>query len=76
MLKIFEREVGRIFTMGKSLVGKKQRFAYPKQEAEAIRIQAREHDEQVLLKNDLDSQTSAESVKFFVDYKHSKGNYF
>jgi len=77
MLKIFEREVGRGLTLAKRVVNMRSRYsATPKTEAEGIRIIDRENEEDTLLRNDLESMTDADSIRYFVDYKRSRGNYF
>lgn len=77
MLKIFEREVGRGLTFAKRVVNMRSRYAaIPKTEASGIKIVDRDHEEDTLLRNDLESMTSVDATKYFVDYKRSRGNYF
>ncbi len=77
MLKIFEREVGRGLALAKRVVNMRSRYAaIPKTEANGIKIVDRDHEEDTLLRNDLETMTSVDATKFFVDYKRSRGNYF
>lgn len=48
----------------------------PKTEASQARVQDTDGINDQLNRNDLSTMTSIDQVRFFVDYKRSKGNYF
>ena len=77
MIKLLKREIRNAVSIMERVATQFERVkAFPRTEASQARIQDTEGVNDQLLRNDLSTFTSVDQVRFFVDYKKSKGNYF
>jgi 4-aminobutyrate aminotransferase-like enzyme len=77
MIKLMKREIRGAVASLQRLTSRPERMnQFPKTEATNARMQSDDGVNDQLNRNDLSSMTTVDQVRFFVDYKKSKGNYF
>jgi len=75
MLRAYESIYFRSIAYAKRAINLCSKWGYPKAEPTGISVTKMDGSESSLLTNDYDAITDSSSVKFYVDYRKSKGNY-